>query len=172
MNEETKQQWIKISVIALITFIVAYLAFFAALKHHLKRISNPFYQVERMGKDIAKEQKSLDRINDEYFINPFEPKMRPMFVNLIKEPSEYKVIIDLTALDGNENTIDVKIDGNELTITGDMDKKIRGSEKIINFTQTYYLDEPINDTKIEKIKRGDKYIITIPFKTNENLDSD
>ena len=95
--------------------------------------------------------------------SPFVPKMRPMMVNLIKEPSEYKVIVDLTLLDGNEKNISINIQGDELTISGNMDKKIRGTEKIINFTQTYYLDEKLKETDITREKKGDKYIVTIPF---------
>ena len=59
MNEETKQHWIRTGSIALITFLVAYLAFYLALKHHLKRVENPFYQAERMEKMLEKARKYL-----------------------------------------------------------------------------------------------------------------
>ena len=36
-------------------------------------------------------------------------------------------------------------------------------EKIISFAQAYYLDEKLETDKIIKEKKGDKYIITIPF---------
>ena len=102
--------------------------------------------------------------------NPFEPKMRPMMVNLVKEANEYKVIVDLTQLDGDEKAVNVDIKDDELTVKGQFDKKIRGSEKIINFTQTYYLDEKLEENKITKEKKGNKYIITIPFKSDVNTD--
>ena len=38
-----------------------------------------------------------------------------------------------------------------------------GNEKIINFTQSYYLDENLEKDKITKEKKGNKYIISIPF---------
>ena len=105
--------------------------------------------------------------------NPFEPRMRPMIVNLVKELNEYKVIVDLHALDGNENDITINVKGDELTIKGQIDKKIKGTEKIINFTQTYYLEEALQADKITKERKGDKYIITIPFKTStEEKDED
>ena len=96
--------------------------------------------------------------------NPFEPKMRPMVVNLVKESGEYKVIVDLNPLDGNENAINIKIDDNELTVSGELDKKIRGSEKMVSFDQTYLLDEELLPDKITKEKKGNKYIVTIPYK--------
>ena len=104
--------------------------------------------------------------------NPFEPKMRPMIVNLVKEPSEYKVIVDLVPLDGDEKAINIAINGDELTVTGEMDKKVRGNEKIIKFTQTYYLDESLEESKMVKEKKGSKYIVTITFKTEENDEND
>ena len=42
--------------------------------------------------------------------NPFEPKMRPMIVNLVKENDEYKVIVDLIPLEDNENAVNINFD--------------------------------------------------------------
>lgn len=161
MNEETKQNWMRIGLVALITFIVAYLAFYASLKHHLKNINNPFYQAEKM---LSKEERNFDKYDR--MNNPFEPKIRPMMVNLVKEANEYKVIIDLNQLDGDESAVNVFVQGDELTIKGQLDKKVRNTEKIINFTQTYYLDEKIDENGITKKRKGDKYIVTIPFLNN------
>ena len=33
----------------------------------------------------------------------------------------------------------------------------------MNFSQSYYLDEKIETDKITKERKGDRYIITIPF---------
>ena len=170
MNEESKQHWIHIGVIALIMFLVSYLAFFITLKHHLKNLNNPFYQAERMEKMLEKQSYDFDKYMLKKMENPFEPKIRPMMVNLVKETNEYKVIIDLTQLDGSEDAINIEVQGDELTVKGQIDKKIRGSEKIIKFTQTYYLDEKPEENKITKERKGDKYIVTIPFQSNENED--
>ena len=61
MNEESKQHWIRIGVIALIMFLVSYLAFFITLKHHLKNLNNPFYQAERMEKMLEKQSYDFDK---------------------------------------------------------------------------------------------------------------
>lgn len=167
MTEETKEQWIRIGIIALITFVVSYLAFFIAIKHHLRELNNPYYQVQNLEKIIEKQERDFKHFTEKDMYNPFEPKIRPMIVNLVKEPNEYKVIIDLAQLNGNESAIDVLVNNDELTIKGGMDKKTRGSEKIINFTQTYYLDEKINQNNIKKERKGEKYIISIPFETKE-----
>lgn len=161
MNEELKQNLIKISVLALVFFLVSYLAFCLTLKHHIKKLNSPFYQMQRMEKMLEKQNKDFDKFVK--MDNPFEPKMRPMFINLVKEANEYKVIIDLKELDGNEDAINVTIQNNELTIKGELDKKSRNNERIINFAQTYYLDEKIQKDEITKERIENKYIITIPF---------
>ena len=39
---------------------------------------------------LEKQNKDFDKFVK--MDNPFEPKMRPMFINLVKEANEYKVI--------------------------------------------------------------------------------
>lgn len=173
MLEESKQHWIRLGVVALVLFLVSYLAFYMAMKHNLKRFNSPLYQAQRLENFVQKQEREWDRYNLGKMENPFEPKMRPMIANLVKESNEYKVIVDLKAFDGNENNIKVDVLGDELTIKGQIDKKIRGTEKIISFSQTYYLDEQLQEDKMLKEKKGDKYIITIPFKQiSEEKDED
>ena len=95
--------------------------------------------------------------------SPFVPKMSPMLVNLVKEPNEYKVIVDLKSLGDDEKNVDVKLDNNMVTISGDMQKKELKGEKIMNFSQSFYLDEKLIPNKIIKERKGNKYIVTIPF---------
>lgn len=167
IEESTKHHWLRIGAIALMMFIIAFLAFYIVMEIMINRISSPVYQAKRIEKMIAKQDRFFDRLDERNMENPFEPKMRPMFVNLIKEPSEYKVVVDLALLDGNENAINVKVNNDELTVSGEMDKRIRGTEKIINFSQTYYLDEKIDESKIIKERKGNKYIVTIPFENDD-----
>ena len=82
---------------------------------------------------------------------------------MVKENDEYKIIVDLTSFDGDENNINVSAENKVLTISGEIDKKSFGNERIINFTQSYYLDEYLMMDKMTKEKKGNKYIITIPY---------
>lgn len=163
-NEETtKHHWLRIGAIALMTFIIAFLAFYIVMEIMINRLNNPIYQIKRFEKNLAKQEHNIERFLEKDMESPFVPKMRPMMVNLVKEPNEYKIIIDLAPLNGDEKAINTSIQGDELIISGQIDKNFRGAEKIINFTQTYYLDEKIDESKIIKEKKGDKYIITMPF---------
>lgn len=164
MLEETpKHHWLRIVAIIVMTFIVAFLAFYCAMELMLHRMADPMYNAKRMEKVLKQQQRDFKRFEDKMGDNPFEPRMRPMLVNLVKEANEYKVIVDLKPLEGNEKDINVNIKDHIISVSGELDKKSFGGEKIVNFSQAYYLDEDLETDKITKEKKGDKYIITIPF---------
>ena len=162
-NEEKKVGWLRVLGIIVITFLVAFLAFFAALEFSLHRMMDPIYHAKKIEKMMRQEQKRIEKFEDKMMENPFEPKMQPMLVNLVKENDEYKVIVDLKPLGGNDKNIKVNFENNVISIYGDMEKKEHRGEEIMSFAQSYYLDEKINSDKMTKEKKGDKYIITIPF---------
>ncbi|MBD9223729.1 hypothetical protein EGQ24_07510, partial [bacterium] len=105
----------------------------------------------------------IQKFDERMMENPFVPKMSPMLVNLVKEANEYKVIVDLKLLGDDEKNVDVKLDNNIVTVSGDMQKKELRGEKIMNFSQSFYLDEKLLSNKIIKERKGNKYIVTIPF---------
>ena len=162
-NEEKKVGWLRVLGIIVITFLVAFLAFFAALEFSLHRMMDPVYHAKKIEKMMRQVQKRIEKFEDKMMENPFEPKMQPMLVNLVKENDEYKVIVDLKPLGGNDKNIKVNLENNVISIYGDMEKKEHRGEEIMSFAQSYYLDEKINSDKMTKEKKGDKYIITIPF---------
>ena len=164
LEEETKKHHlIKILSIVFITFITAYIAFYIVMEIMLNRLSDPAYNAKRIERVLKHQEKEFRKIDEMMMENPFVPKMRPMLVNLVKEASEYKIIVDLKPLDNNEKGVNVNIDDSILTISGEMDKKDHGNERIIKFSQSYYLDQKLETEKMTKEKKGDKYIITIPF---------
>ena len=162
MPEENKHHLLKVIGVIIATFLGAFLAFYLAVDLTLNRMFNPEYQIRKMEKTINNIQKFDERMME----NPFVPKMSPMLVNLVKEANEYKVIVDLKLLGDDEKNVDVKLDNNIVTVSGDMQKKELRGEKIMNFSQAFYLDEKLISNKISKVKKGNKYIITIPFEGN------
>ena len=150
--------------IVLATFIGAYLAFYFVVDTTFNRMMNPEYQLRKMEKMMQHQEKKFHKFEDRVMQdNPFEPRMAPMLVNLAKEANEYKVIVNLKPLGGDEKNVNVKLDENIVTISGEVEKNSRHGEKIMNFSQSFYLDENLNLDKITKVRKGDKYIITIPF---------
>ena len=164
-EESTKHHWLRMGAIALVTFITAFLAFYIVMEIMLNKMADPAYNAKRFEKMIQHQQKHFRKMEDKLLSeNPFEPRLRPMLVNLVKESEEYKVVVDLRPLDGNENAVNVDVNDKILTVNGEIDKVKHGNEKIIKFSQSYFLDEELDKDKITKEKKGDKYIITIPFK--------
>ena len=164
IEEEKKHQLLKILCMILATFVGAFLAFYLVVDLTFNRMISPEYHIKKMEKMMMRNAKNLERFESKIFENPFEPKMAPMLVNLVKETNEYKVIIDLKPLEGNEKNIDIRLNDNVLTVSGEMGKIERRGEKIMNFTQSFALDEELDSQNMTKEKRGNKYIVTIPFK--------
>ena len=133
-DETTKNHWLKLGAIALITFIGTFLAFYIVMEIMYHRITDPNLELKKFEKLVRQEQRDFHRYEEKMMDMPFEPKMRPMIVNLVRESSEYKVIVDLSDFDNNENLINVSLDNKVLTISGEVDKKMFGTEKIIKFT--------------------------------------
>lgn len=162
-EENQKHHWLRIGAIALMTFIIAFLAFYLVMEIMFNRITDPMYRVKKIERIMENDVRKMQKYNDNTMENPFEPRMRPMIVNLVKENNEYKVIVDLKPLDGNENNINIDYTDKFLTIKGELDKQNHGNEKIVNFTQSYYIEDELDMEKMVKEKKGNKYIITIPF---------
>lgn len=159
MIEENKHHLLKVIGVIIATFLGAFLAFYFAVDLTLNRMFNPEYQIRKMEKTMN----NIQKFDEKMMESPFVPKMSPMLVNLVKEPNEYKVIVDLKSLGDDEKNVDVKLDNNMVTISGDMQKKELRGEKIMNFSQSFYLDEKLIPNKIIKERKGNKYIVTIPF---------
>lgn len=157
------ESWLRTFAIIFATFIGSFLAFYFISDMKFNRMTDPVYQMRKMEKMMRQEQKDFRRMENRFGDNPFEPRLAPMLVNLVKEPGEYKIIVDLKPIGGSENNVNVKLDDNVVTVSGEVEKQERHREDIINFSQSYYLDEKINADKITKERKGNKYIVTIPF---------
>lgn len=163
LEEEKKHTLLKVIGVIIATFLGAFLAFYFAVDISLNRMLNPDYQMRKMEKIMKHQERNFNKLERKYLDNPFEPRMAPMLVNLVKEGDEYKVIVDLKPLNHDEKNVNVDLKDNIITVTGEIDKTKRNTESIMNFSQSFYLDEKLLPNKISKEKKGDKYIITIPF---------
>lgn len=161
--EEHKFSWMKFLGVILATFIGAFLAFYLVMHIMVNRMMSPEYQMKRMEKMVQQEQRNFQRAEEKYGENPFEPRMAPMLVNLVKESDEYKVIVDLKPIGGDEKNVNVKLDNNIITVSGEVERNEHHRESIMHFSQSYYLDEKLKSDKISKERKGNKYIITIPY---------
>ncbi len=161
--EHRGEHWLRTLGIILATLIGAFLAFYVVSDIRFNRMMDPVYQMRKMEKMMQREEKSLMRLDDRFGENPFEPKLAPMLVNLVKEPGEYKVIVDLKPIGGSEKNVNVKLEDNVVTVSGEVERKERNREDITSFSQSYYLDEKLDADRMTKERKGNKYVITIPY---------
>ncbi len=160
---EQHKKWLKILGIIILGFVMIFAAFYLAIAVALHQMLDPVYNSKKIEKLIKQQEKNFEKFEYDLGEHPFLPKTRPMLVNLVKENDEYKIIVDLKPLDGNENRVNVKIKDNIISVNGELDRQTHRGEEILNFSQAYYLDENLQTDKMTKEKKGDKYIITIPF---------
>jgi len=160
---EHKSHWLRTLGLILATLLGSFLAFYFVADMRFNRMMDPAYQMKRMEKMMQREERSMKRFDDRFGENPFEPRMAPMLVNLVKEPGEYKVVVNLKPIGDNEKNVKVNLDDNVVTVSGEIEKKEHNREEITSFSQSYYLDEKLITDKISKERKGNKYIITIPY---------
>lgn len=151
-NHGRKKCWCKYAGIVLATLIGAFLAFYFIADMTLHHMMNPMYHMNKMDRKIAKEFRKADM---------FIPKS---LVLLEKDSNAYKIFIDLKAFDADLDDIDILVEGQKVTISGEIEKEKRNEEKVINFVQTFYLDDVIDSSRIKKEEKRDKFIITLPIK--------
>ena len=60
LEESTKHHWLKITAIAIMTFIIAFLAFYLVMEIMVHRMTDPIYQVQRMEKMVQKDAKRIE----------------------------------------------------------------------------------------------------------------
>ena len=147
-EEEKKHYWLKAIGIIIATLIGAFLAFYLVADITFNRMLSPEYNIRRMEKMMRHQEKTFQKLDEKFMDHPFEPK-----------------IVDLKQLGGDEKNVNLKIDDkdNVVTVFGEVEKTIKNNERILNFSQSFYLDDKIDKNNITKEKKGNKYIITIPF---------
>ena len=123
MEENKYQKWLKILAIAIVGFIMVFAAFYIAVTVALHQLLDPVYNSKHIDKIIKQQERNFEQFERELSEHPFLPKTRPMLVNLVKENDEYKIIVDLKPLEGNENDVNVKIKDNIISIEGSLEKQ-------------------------------------------------
>ena len=126
-------------------------------------------------KNYKREQRDLEELfNDKNFKMP-ENKHNKIFmpfednvvnINTKYDDNKFEVIIGLKPFDGDEGKIQYDISGRKLTIYGESQKKAKGYEENISFSQDFIMPGNAISDSIERIKEGQKLIIKIPISKN------
>lgn len=152
-------------ITALMVLLGSYLAFYTLADWHFKRMLDPAVQMRRIEKNMMREQNQIERM----YKKDFERGIRlgeqtSGYIHLEKKDDAYEIIVNLRPFDNNEKNVEVSTDGGMLTVTAAGEQTTRRHDKMIKVMQQYDFDEDVDFSKIKKEKKGDNYIITVPFK--------
>ena len=150
---------------ALMVLLGAYLAFYTLADWHFKRMMDPVVQMRRMEKNIMREQRQMDKMHkSEYERAIRQGEKTGNYINIEKKGNAYEIIVDLKPFDNNEKNVEVSTDGDELTITAVGESSTKRHDKMTKVIQQYEFQEDMDFNSITKERKGDKYIISVPFK--------
>lgn len=154
----------KYVMIGLLIFFGAFAAFYVVADWHFKRMLDPLLQIQKMDKAMMRQERQMDKFAQKEFAKEHQMMQNTApFIHVDKADNAYKIIIDLRPFDNNEKNIEVKTNGNMVTINAAGEKNSHKGQEITRYSQTFAFGEKINSDEITKVRQNNEYIITIPF---------
>jgi len=129
---------------------------------------DPTADIEAMQKQLRRFQKDFS--SDQSFFNKFGEGLsagQPQ-IDMQETPKDYKFIV--TVPKDQDATVNTKVDGYRLSISGEVksenhnDNKWAGSsiQSLQRFSQTVYLPDEVDQSRMTTEKKDNKMIITLP----------
>ena len=147
----------------LLALIGAFLAFYVVTDWYFKAMIDPVSQMRRMDRAIEHREKKKKKAFKKAFKGTERLQERANHViRLEQTDDEYKILVDLVPLNNSEKNVEVKTDGNILTVKAMGMHGFGERKSIVEFTQSYMFGDDVDLTKLTKKRKGDMYIITIP----------
>ena len=151
-------------ITALMVLIGSYLAFYTLADWHFKRMTDPAVQIQHFERNMMKEQNRLEKMYRHEMERNFRAGERQAgYINLTKGDDAYEITVNLRPFDNNEKNVEVQSDGDILTVSAAGEKSANGHDRVIKVTQQYAFDKDVDMSKITKVRKGNNYIITVPF---------
>lgn len=155
----------KIFIIAMMTFLGAFLAFYVLMHQTMFHFFKARYHTPVINENF------LDKFENEIENNydKFEKKEISKFKNKVsaiqtlKYYDAYVIVINLKPFNNNEENIRFSVNGNIATVSGNVVKNRRSGESSYYFTESFEIPERIKINEIKKEKVNGKYIITLPI---------
>lgn len=159
-----KHQALKHVLIGLLVFLGAFAAFYVVADWHFKRMLDPMFQMRKMDRAFAQQERQMDKFARKEFAKEHKMMQNTApFIHVDRTEDTYKIVIDLRPFDNDEKNVEVKSNGNTVTINAAGELNSRRGQKIMRYSQTFAFGERINTSDITKVRQGNEYIITIPF---------
>ena len=95
----------------------------------------------------------------------FIEKNSPAPVKIEQNKDFTTVTIDLKHFDNNEDNVNILIEDNGIKISGNVKKEENGNFREASFAQNVIFPQKFDKDKVTKTKKGNKLIIKLPFKS-------
>ncbi len=148
----------------LLGLIGAFLAFYVVTDWYFKAMLNPVNQMKRMDRAIERRDREMEKAFKKAFRGTERLQERANHViRLEQTDDEYKVLVDLVPLNDSEKNVEVKANGNVLTVKAAGIHGFGERKSLVEFTQSYMFGDDVDLSKLTKERKGDMYVITIPI---------
>ena len=142
---------LKLIFISLLVFCGAFAAFYVVTDWHYKRMLDPAVQMRKMEKMMIQDQREQDKMMNRQFKKDMAMEREiKKYIRVERNPQNYKIFIDLVPFDNNENNVEVRTDGNTLTVNAAGENKKRGHNEIVKISQSFMFDDDVDLSKISK----------------------
>lgn len=148
----------------LMALIGAFLAFYVVTDWYFKAMLNPVNQMKRMDRAIERRDREMEKAFKKAFHGTERLQERANhIIKLEQNDDEYKVLVDLVPLNDNEKNVEVKTNGNILTVKAAGIHGFGDKKSLVEFTQSYMFGDNVDLSKLTKERKGDTYVITVPI---------
>ena len=148
----------------LMALIGAFLAFYVVTDWYFKAMLNPVNQMKRMDRAIERRDREMEKAFKKAFHGTERLQERANhIIKLEQNDDEYKVLVDLVPLNDNEKNVEVKTNGNILTVKAAGIHGFGDRTSLVEFTQSYMFGDNVDLSKLTKERKGDTYVITVPI---------
>ena len=148
----------------LMALIGAFLAFYVVTDWYFKAMLNPVNQMKRMDRAIERRDREMEKAFKKAFHGTERLQERANhIIKLEQNDDEYKVLVDLVPLNDNEKNVELKTNGNILTVKAAGIHGFGDRKSLVEFTQSYMFGDNVDLSKLTKERKGDTYVITVPI---------
>lgn len=148
----------------LMALIGAFLAFYVVTDWYFKAMLNPVNQMKRMDRALERRDREMEKAFKKAFHGTERLQERANhIIKLEQDDDEYKVLVDLVPLNDSEKNVEVKTNGNLLTVKAAGIHGFGDRKSLVEFTQSYMFGDNVDLSKLTKERKGDTYVITIPI---------
>ena len=148
---------------ALMCLLGAFLAFYFVTDWYFKSMLDPVHQMRRIDKAMERSDRQMEKNFKRAYVKGQQLEDRASRLIRLEETDKgYRVLVDLVPLNDSEKNVDVKTNGNVLTVRAAKISGFGDKKSLVEFTQSYMFDDDVDLNKITKERKGDYYIISIP----------